>query len=176
MAEDVRPALRAARDAGKPMVLATLVAVDGGGPRPEGTQMVFAPGIVAGYFSGGCVEGDVAGHADACLADGEPRTLVYGEGSPWPDIRLLCGARIEIVMERLAADDAALAEILAGEAQRRPVVYVSDGGTRACAPAVEPWPEVLVEKTYEPTPRMALVGGDPTAPAIAELGVESAFE
>ena len=130
MAEDVRPALRAARDAGKPMVLATLVAVDGGGPRPEGTQMVFAPGIIAGYFSGGCVEGDVAGHAEACLVDGEARTLVYGEGSPWPDIRLLCGARIEIVMERLAADDAALAEILAGEAQRRPVVYVSDGGTR----------------------------------------------
>ncbi|HEX2801831.1 MAG TPA: XdhC family protein, partial [Phenylobacterium sp.] len=55
MTDDVRPALRQARDAANPCVLATLTAVEGGGPRPPGTQMVFAPGIVAGYFSGGCV-------------------------------------------------------------------------------------------------------------------------
>jgi xanthine dehydrogenase accessory factor len=176
MAEDVRPALRAARDAGRPLVLATLVAVDGGGPRPPGTQMIFSGDIVAGYFSGGCVEGDVAGHAEACLADGTPRTLVYGEGSPWPDIRLLCGARIEIFMERLAADDPALAEVLAAQTERRPVVYVSDGQARACAEALEPWPESQVEKIYEPVPRLAVVGGDPTALAIAELGVKSGFE
>ena len=96
VAEDVRPAMRQARAAGSDFVLATLVAVEGGGPRPEGTQMVFAPGVLAGYFSGGCVESDVADHAHACLEDGKPRRLVYGEGSPWPDIRLLCGARIEI--------------------------------------------------------------------------------
>ena len=104
MAEDVRPALTQARQGARAVVLATLTAVEGGGPRPPGTQMVFADGIVAGYFSGGCVEGDVAGHAEACLEDGQPRTLVYGEGSPWPDIRLLCGARIEIFLERVAAD------------------------------------------------------------------------
>src|ERR1041385_5755042 len=94
LTDDVRPSLRQAREAGEALVLATLISVEGGGPRPEGTQMVFAPGVLAGYFSGGCVESDVAGHAWACLQDGEPRTLVYGEGSPWPDIRLLCGARI----------------------------------------------------------------------------------
>jgi len=176
VAEDVRPALRRARAAGEAMVLATLVAVGGGGPRPEGTQMVFAPGVLAGYFSGGCVEGDVAGHAWACLQDGQPRTLVYGEGSPWPDIRLLCGARIEIVLERIAPDDAALAELLAAETERRPVTYVSDGVARACGPALSPWPEALVEKRYDPVPRLVIVGGDPTALAIAELGVKSGFE
>lgn len=160
LAEDVRPALRAARDAGLPMVLATLVRVDGGGPRPVGTQMVFAEGIVAGYFSGGCVEGDIAGHAGACLADGKPRTLVYGEGSPWPDIRLLCGAGIEIVLQRLAADDPDLTEILAAEQERRTFRYARDE----------------VEKRYEPVPRLVIVGGDPTALAIAELGVKSGFE
>src|ERR1700749_3987209 len=131
MTDDVRPALRQARDAGSPCVLATLIAVEGGGPRPPGTQMVFAPGVVAGYFSGGCVESDVADHAFACLSDGQPRTLVYGEGSPWPDIRLLCGARIEIFLERVAADDPALTELLAADAERRPVTWVSDGFTRA---------------------------------------------
>jgi xanthine dehydrogenase accessory factor len=176
MAEDVRPALRQARDGGQALALATLISVEGGGPRPPGTQMVFTPRIVAGYFSGGCVEGDIAGHAAACLEDGEPRTLVYGEGSPWPDIRLLCGARIEIFIERLAADDDALAELLAAETDRRPVTYVSDGYARACAEDLEPWPEAAVEKRYDPAQRLVVVGGDPTALAIAQLGAQAGFE
>lgn len=176
VAEDVRPAMREAVAAGQAFVLATLVSVEGGGPRPEGTQMVFAPGILAGYFSGGCVEGDVAGHAWACLEDGEPRTLIYGEGSPWPDIRLLCGARIEIFLERIGVGDSALAELLAAEAGRRPVNYVSDGAARACVEEMSPWPEAVVSKRYDPTPRLVVIGGDPTALAIAELGVKSGFE
>jgi xanthine dehydrogenase accessory factor len=176
VAEDVRPAMRQARDSGQPFVLATLVSVGGGGPRPEGTQMVFAPDILAGYFSGGCVEGDVAGHAWACLHDGKPRTLVYGEGSPWPDIRLLCGARIEIVLERVAADDPALGELLAAEVERRAVVYASDGVSRRCGSGVRARPGDRVLKAYEPVWRLVVIGGDPTALAIAELGARSEFE
>ncbi|ODT88211.1 MAG: xanthine dehydrogenase [Phenylobacterium sp. SCN 70-31] len=176
LAEDVRPAMAAARAAGQAFVLGTLVAVGGGGPRPEGTQMVFAPGLVAGYFSGGCVEGDVAGHARACLADGRPRTLVYGEGSPWPDIRLLCGARIEIVLERIAADDPALDALLDAWTARRPVVYASDGTRRICAPGAPVFAGAVAVRAYEPTPRLVIVGGDPTALAIAELGARSGFE
>ncbi|MDB5463266.1 MAG: hypothetical protein JWP23_1655 [Phenylobacterium sp.] len=176
MTDDVRPALRQAREASQACTLATLIAVEGGGPRPVGTQMVFAPGITAGYFSGGCVESDVADHAFACLADGEPRTLVYGEGSPWPDIQLLCGARIEIFLERVAPDDAALAELLAAQAERRPVVWVSDGFARECAAEVSPWPEAAVVRRHEPTPRLIVVGGDPTALTIAQLGAQSEFE
>jgi xanthine dehydrogenase accessory factor len=176
MTGDVRSTLRQVRDAGLSCTLATLIAVEGGGPRPEGTQMVFAPGFVAGYFSGGCVESDVADHAAACLADGEPRTLVYGEGSPWPDIRLLCGARIEIFLERVAPDDRALAELLSAHADRRPVVWVSDGYARECAEDLSPWPEAAVVRHHEPTPRLIVVGGDPTALAIAQLGAKSEFE
>ena len=138
--------------------------------------MVFAPGIVAGYFSGGCVEGDVAAHAQACLNDGQPRILVYGEGSPWPDIRLLCGARLEIFLERIEATDPALGEILSAEAERRPVVYVTDGVSRACSDEASPRPQVAVVRGYQPRPRLIVVGGDPTALAIAELGVRSGFE
>ena len=138
--------------------------------------MVFAPSIVAGYFSGGCVESDVADHAFACLADGLPRTLIYGEGSPWPDIRLLCGARIEIFLERVAADDPGLAGLLAAFEDRRPVVWVSDGVTRGCAEGLSPWPEARVVRPYEPTPRLIVVGGDPTALAIALLGAQSELE
>jgi xanthine dehydrogenase accessory factor len=177
MSDDVRPVLRRAREAGQAVALATLTLVEGGGPRPPGTQMVFtACGEAAGYFSGGCVEADVAGHAAACLADGEPRTLVYGEGSPWPDIRLLCGASIEIFVERVEPGDPALIELLAADAQRRPVQWVSDGRARVCAAEAEPWPEARVVRRYEPRPRLVVVGGDPTALAIAQLAVQAEFE
>ena len=107
LADDVRPTLRAAMAAGEPSALVTLHTVEGGGPRPPGTQMLFADGMVSGFLSGGCVEGDVAIHAARTLEDGEARHLVYGEGGPWPDIRLLCGARIELLVERIAVDDPA---------------------------------------------------------------------
>lgn len=176
LTDDVRPTLRRLQETGQACTLATLVDVEGGGPRPVGTQMVFAPGVAAGYFSGGCVESDVADHAAGCLADGEPRTLVYGEGSPWPDIRLLCGARIEIFLERVTPDDPALTELLSAHAERRAVVWVSDGYARECAADVSPWPEAQVVRHHEPTPRLIVVGGDPTALAIAQLGVQAEFE
>lgn len=176
MTDDVRPTLREVREAGEACVLATLTAVEGGGPRPVGTQMVFAPGITAGYFSGGCVESDVADHAFACLEDGEPRTLVYGEGSPWPDIQLLCGARIEIFLERVSPDDNALTELLSAQTERRPVVWVSDGHGRECGAEISPWAEARVVRRHDPVPRLIVVGGDPTALAIAQLGAQSEFE
>jgi xanthine dehydrogenase accessory factor len=176
LSDDARPALRRARDAGQTVVLATLIALDGGGPRPPGTQMVFSPLEVSGYFSGGCVESDIADHAFACLEDGAPRTLVYGQGSPWPDIRLLCGARLEIFLERVPADDAALAELLSADQDRRLVTWVSDGVTRACAEDLSPWPEAAVSRVYEPTTRLIVIGGDPTAIAIASLGAQAGFE
>lgn len=176
LSDDARPALRRARDAGEAVALATLVGLDGGGPRPPGTQMVFSPLEVSGYFSGGCVESDIADHAFACLADGSPRTLVYGRGSPWPDISLLCGARLEIFVERVPAEDPALAELLAAEDERRPVTWVSDGVTRACAEDLSPWPEAAVSRAFAPRQRLIVVGGDPTAIAIASLGVQAGFE
>lgn len=177
LAEDVRPILAEARAAGRPMVLATLTALEGGGPRPAGTQMVFAEGLVAGYFSGGCVEGDIAGHAAQCLEDGNPRLLIYGEGSPWPDIRLLCGARIEVFLEKVPAEDPALAELLRLTEAREPALWVSDGKRRVCGPpgAVVFWKEAIT-RAYEPVPRLIVVGHDPSALAMAQLGVQSGFE
>jgi xanthine dehydrogenase accessory factor len=181
--DDVRPALDAARRKGRTSILATLVAVEGGGPRPVGTQMIFSashdetPDEVFGYFSGGCVESDIADHAYACLADGEPRRLVYGEGSPWPDIRLLCGARIEILLERLEASDPALAVLLDAWAERRPVEWITDGRRRACGATgeVKAW-EGAFTRHCDPAQKLVVFGFDPTALAIATLGAQSGFE
>jgi len=177
-ADDARPALAAARQQGKPVALVTIVGLGGGGPRPVGSQMVIGEGILSGFLSGGCLEGDVAGHAQACLADGEPRRLVYGTGSPWPDIRLLCGARIELLMERIAPDDLAVAELLAFRDARRPAVWISDGRRRLCA-AQEARPaawEGAFERRFEPAMRLIVLGADPTALALAWLGAQAGYE
>jgi xanthine dehydrogenase accessory factor len=178
LGDDARPALETARAAGKPCALATIVGLDGGGPRPIGTQMVIVEGILSGFLSGGCLEADVVGHAEACLADGEPRRLVYGSGSPWPDIRLLCGARIDILVERIAPDDGAVARLLALRDARAPALWITDGRRRACdAPGRTPAPwEGAFSRAFEPVPKLVVLGGDPTALAIAWLGTQAGYE
>jgi xanthine dehydrogenase accessory factor len=178
LADDVRPALREARERGEAVAMATIVALDGGGPRPLGTQMTIAPGGLCGFLSGGCLEADVAGHAENVLEDGGPRRLVYGAGSPWPDIRLLCGARIELQLERITPDDEAVGVLLALTEERVPAVWLSDGRRRACVAAVTPalaWPQAF-EKRFDPVTRLIVLGFDPTALAIASLGAQAGFE
>jgi len=160
LADDVRPLMAKALAAAEASALVTLTRVEGGGPRPVGTQMLFTQSEVTGFLSGGCVEGDVAAHAAATLADGEPRRLVYGEGGPWPDIRLLCGARIELYVERIDPDDVSARKLIDDWKARRPAIRVIDG----------------FERRYDPTLRLVVVGGDPTALAIAQLGQQSGFE
>lgn len=175
--DDVRQGLARALERG-PAALATIVGVEGGGPRPVGAQMVIGDGVVEGYLSGGCIEADIARHAQAVLADGRPLTLVYGQGSPWPDIRLPCGARLEIFLEALAPGDAAAARLVATLADRRPAWWMSDGWLRACLdapPAKMLWPAQVV-RPFAPLPRLVVVGGDPIALAIAQLGLLSGFD
>jgi xanthine dehydrogenase accessory factor len=161
LADDQRHALESMQSVGEPAVLATIVALDGGGPRPVGAQMVFGPGYVSGFLSGGCVEGDVMLHAVKCFADGQTRRLVYGEGSPWPDIRLLCGARIEIELQRFAPDDPQIEAVIRAKKRRQPASLTLAGG-------------MIV--TYDPVWRLAVIGGDPTAMATATLGSMMDFE
>jgi xanthine dehydrogenase accessory factor len=184
MVEDMRLAMSAASAAGEPAALVTLHTVRGGGPRAPGAQMLISRQAVSGFLSGGCVEDDIAIHAGRAIDDGEARHLVYGEGGPWPDIRLLCGARIEVLVERVMPDDQALTALLASTKARLPVVWITDGRTRRtdatfngrpldCTVRTDPFE---VRRLYEPIPRLVVIGGNPVALAVAALGVQAGFE
>jgi xanthine dehydrogenase accessory factor len=184
LAEDMRPAMRVASAAGETAALVTLHTVHGGGPRPPGAQMLLSAGAVSGFLSGGCIEGDIAIHAGRTIQDGEPRRLVYGDGSPWPDIRLLCGARLEILVERITPNDPALIALLAETAARRTATWITDGRHRRverpggadapdCAVQADPFE---IRRRYQPLPRLAVVGADPIALAVASLGAQAGFE
>jgi xanthine dehydrogenase accessory factor len=56
------------------------------------------------------------------------------------------------------------------------VLWVSDGRARECGADISPWPEVQVIRHHEPAPRLIVVGGDPTALALAQLGAQSELE
>ncbi len=68
---DARPAV--------PLVLATLHTVDGSSYRQPGARLlVDVEGrVLAGAVSGGCLEGDVAAHAESVHARGLPKLLTY---------------------------------------------------------------------------------------------------
>jgi xanthine dehydrogenase accessory factor len=196
--DDVRPALFAGLQAGRACALATLFAVEGGAPRGVGAQMLWDDGSLTGFLSGGCVEADVARHAAAVAADGTPRRLVYGEGGP-ADVRLPCGSRIEVLVERVTPDQPAAHALRRLTDARRPALWLSDGQVSACLGPDDPCaglPEALTRaaaagnatcgatqapfalfRAYRPALRLVVVGADPIALAVlrfaAEMGIET---
>ena len=178
---DLRSAFRSACSRGRPFVLGTLVSVEGASPRPVGTQMVLDGAAAEGYFSGGCLEADVANHADTVLRDGAARHLVYGQGSPWIDIRLLCGGHLDILLERILPDDEALHDLLGMQSRRCRARWTSDGSSRTISEVGRfenpvTWDGTTYSLCYDPAWRLIVVGGDPIALAIARLGELSGFE
>ncbi|TCM17778.1 xanthine dehydrogenase accessory factor [Novosphingobium sp. PhB165] len=184
--DDIRGPLAAARAAGRPCVLATLYRVEGSAPRGPGAQMLFTPtpdGTIdaSGYFSGDCIEGDVAHHAAEVLADGRPRQLHYGMGSPWIDIRLRCGGALYLLLERIAPDCPAAADLLRHAAERRPCRWHSDGSQRRVTLDDGPLLEWSAEpfalaRRHDPPRRLIVSGGDPGSLAAARLGALAGFE
>lgn len=162
----------AARASGQSFALATIVAADSG-PRPVGAQMVVTDDGSHGFLSGGCIEADVTLHGRAVLASGAPRHLVYGRGSPFIDMRLPCGGRLEILVERIGPDDRALWDLERLTRLRRPAVWTSDGVDRTCHEA-DKVPEGGI--SFEPFWRLAVIGVDAFALALADLAGRSGWE
>lgn len=80
-------------------VLAIIAGVEGPSYRPIGAMMtVFAGGDRTGTLSSGCIEADIALHAEDVLRDGRPTMLRYGRGSPYIDIQLPCGGGLDILL------------------------------------------------------------------------------
>lgn len=177
--DDIRVPLAAVRQAGERFAIATLVAVEGSAPREPGAQMLITAGDYWGFLSGGCIEADVARHGREALAEGRARMLRYGEGSPWIDIKLACGSGISVLVEPVAADDPAIAALMAGYGARQPLAWESDGTRRSArdgdAPAFA-WDGARYIRGYAPAPRLALIGEDGTALAAAALAAGAGME
>lgn len=74
--------------------LIVLIDVTGGTLRARGAMMAATQTSSAGYISNGCVDADIFARARA----GETGHFIYGEGSPYRDISLPCGGRLDIAI------------------------------------------------------------------------------
>lgn len=179
--DDIRPALARAMEAGRPAALATLYKVEGSAPRGAGAQMLFVGSEASGYFSGDCIEGDVATHAAQVLADGIPRRLHYGTGSPWIDIRLRCGGALYIIVERIVAGSPAAEDLLDHARDRQPCSWSSDGIMQVVESGEGPLimaseSPLHLRRRYDPPRRVVVTGGDPGSLAVAKLASDAQFE
>ena len=123
---------------GRRIAVATVIATGGSAPRPIGAKMAVDDlGRVSGAVSGGCVEGSVVDLAEAVLADGRPRTGVYGisDGEAW-EIGLPCGGQIEV-------DVAAWAPV-PGSPQERFAALAANGARAALVTALDDRRQTLV--------------------------------
>ncbi|MEO1657784.1 MAG: XdhC family protein [Pseudomonadota bacterium] len=78
-------------------VLAVTTGVEGSAYRPMGAAMAFlSDGTRIGSLSSGCIEEALADEAGHALTEGSFRQVRYGEGSPWIDIKLPCGAGLDV--------------------------------------------------------------------------------
>lgn len=178
--DDIREPLAHVLHAGERFAIATLVAVEGSAPREPGAQMLITASEYWGFLSGGCIEADVARHAREAIAAGAARTLRYGEGSPWIDIKLACGSGITVLVEPVPYGDLAAETLMQGFAARCPVLWESDGSARCAAlgsdaPAFA-WDGETYVRLFEPAARLVLIGEDGAALAAAAIASDAGME
>ena len=187
--------------------LATLVSRTGSSPQPVGCQMLIGTdGHLAGYVSGGCVESNLAFLAQDIIKARKGRFLAFGADSPYIDVQLPCGTRIELAVDAFDEDEPAIAglidaaearvpALLAGniETGHRLLVAPEESADKARGDAAELLRSILGNgsiaelaeagqigqsywKRYVPTPRLVINGGDPVAVALALMAQVAGFE
>lgn len=101
---EIADRLLAAHAAGRPLAVATAIAIEGSAPRTVGTSMAFDGEAVIGSIAGGCVEGAVVETCELVLADGIPRTVEYGVSDETAlSVGLTCGGQLRIHVEPFTA-------------------------------------------------------------------------
>lgn len=173
--------------AGRPIWLCTVLATFGSAPRGPGALLVaLGSGEHRGSLSGGCVEEDFLQRIATNGLRPVNQIVRYGDGGLAPDVALPCGGVLEVLVEYLAADDAArehldaLEQALAG--RRFAVRSVSLGGTGRrlrAATADDPRIEVLahaVNIRVGAVCRVIIAGLSPVAEFCASFAVALGYE
>lgn len=156
----------------EPSVLAIITGTQGPSYRSVGSLMAFLPNDRwVGSLSSGCIEADLAIHARAALDDGQPRPILYGQGSPYMDIQLPCGGGLEILLVP-QPDRRVLGQVIDTLANRQPS-YLSVHRETGVIENIDQSELSAVEQRlvvrYEPELRFFIFGKGPEAKTFAEL-------
>jgi xanthine dehydrogenase accessory factor len=101
---EIADRLLAAVDAGRELVVATAISIQGSAPRTVGTSMAFDGAEVIGSIAGGCVEGAVVGVCEEVLSTGIAQTVEYGVSDEDAfSVGLTCGGILRIHVQPLSS-------------------------------------------------------------------------
>lgn len=94
-------ALMTATDEETPVVLATVIQVEGASPAQPGFKLLVRDdGTVVGNVGGGELEAHIRQDAQKVLAEGRPRTVHYALREAGPDaLQMLCGGDVTVFLE-----------------------------------------------------------------------------
>lgn len=171
----VRP-VEALLESDEPGTLAIIVGVEGPSYRPLGAMMAVLEGRHRiGSLSSGCIESDIALHAEGAREQSRSERIRYGRGSPFKDIQLPCGGGLDILLLP-DPDRSVLAEILARHAARIActlVVEPETGELQLSDPGETGWDGTRFQVRIEPEISFLVFGKGPEASTFAAL-VQSA--
>jgi len=168
--------------------LATLVAIAGSSYRRAGARALFTgDGRRVGSISGGCLEDDVAVHAQAVVANGTPEVISYDTTSEndllW-GVGLGCHGVVQVLIERLPPLPRWVGVLRENLRRRRPtelaVVWrCPDQGLLGTRLATEPAPPAgasVFRETISPPVSLAVFGAGDDAQPLVRLARELGWQ
>lgn len=160
---------------GGPIVVATVVGIDGSSPRTLGTSMAWDGDSVIGSIAGGCVEGATVEIAERVLDDGRTRTVEFGVSDEAAlGVGLSCGGLLRIHLALLrpdaAADAATIAELRRAASGQSARVSLTAQGYRTdlC--------DALYLDSRTPPARMIIVGAMEYSTALSNAAQVLGYE
>lgn len=191
---EIATRLLPALDAGRPLVVATAVAVEGRMPRTLGTSMAWDGVAAIGSVAGGCIEGAIVEVAERVLADGETRVVSFGVSDAAAlSVGLACGGAVDLHLARLDPEDpadaatlaalrdaargepAAVALTRAGFAVQDAVPDAVQGVVPDAVPDVGATDAPLFVDRVEAPPRLVITGAMDYSAALAAAGAAVGF-
>ncbi len=177
---DVLAFAEAELGAGRPAALVTVIGLDGPFSRPIGAQLAVAGDRrFVGSISGGCLESALTEECQAAIRQGANRTLRYGTGSPYIDVRLPCGGGVDLAVD-VGVDRAVLARAIALGQARKPFSLIFDPATVRSSLRLEegdgPAKANEFARRFEPRLRILLAGRGWEIVAMAKLARSSDCE
>lgn len=171
--------LARAKAAGVRGALVTISQIDGGAPKPLGTQMaVLEDGRHVGHVSGGCVEAAIAAEVVPMIARGRDEIMRFGKGSRFIDIRFPCGGGVDLLVH-VSPSAEMLTEALARFGQREAfAIEFTPAASRAAMrdAAATGWADGAFVRTFLPRTQLVLCGRGPDFEVLARVAAAAEFD
>lgn len=164
------------QNSGRACALVIITKTEGGAVRAPGALLAVSDEASLGYISGGCIDADVILQARQAIAEGAPRALRYGAGSPFVDLPLPCGGAIEVAICP-EPDKVLIAQMTSALLERRRVaIYLGTNGQLGRRETDIDAPESARRFVYDPPLRLRVAGRGADALALATISEGAGYE